>query len=185
MNYKRGSIVAAVLTSVALLAGCATTGGPGTPVAGTNRPSSSGSSTSSTSSAPSDDSSGSGSETVKFGSTYTWDDGLSVTVSKPVKFTPSETSMGGGKNNVKFTVVIVNKSGKTFDPAMFTTTAQSANAEAEEIFDSAKGLEGSPSTKVLNGREVKFSIGYSVTNAKDIVLEVSPSFEHESALFTS
>jgi hypothetical protein len=36
---------------------------------------------------------------------------------------------------------------------------ESANAEAEQAFDSAKGLNGAPSTKVLNGREAKFKVG--------------------------
>lgn len=121
---------------------------------------------------------------VKFGQTMTWKDRLSVTVSKPTSFTPSEWASGGekAKHHVKFTVTIVNKTGRTFDPSMFTATLQSGNAEADAVFDD--GLEGGPMTKLLNGREVKFQIGFGANKPKDLVLEVAPSFEHDSAIFT-
>lgn len=123
--------------------------------------------------------------TVPFGQTMTWEDKLSVTVSKPIAFKPSEWAAGGenAKHHVKFTITIVNKTGKTFDPSLFTASLQSGNTEADEVFD--EGLEGAPMTKLLNGREAKFQIGFGVADPKDLVLEVSPSFEHDSALFTS
>ena len=118
---------------------------------------------------------------AKFGSAYTYQDGLSVTVSAPKAFTPSESAAVTGNSDsfVKLEVRIVNKTGKTVDPSMFTASVQSNNEEGEEVFDSEGGLEGAPSTKLLNGRESKFTIGYG------IVMEVNPDFDHEAVMFQS
>jgi Transposase and inactivated derivatives len=76
-----------------------------------------------------------------------------------VKFRPSEyAASSAAKAYVKFTVTIVNGTGKTFDPSMFSASAQSANLEADEVYDTAGGLNGSPDTKLLKGREAKFVI---------------------------
>lgn len=124
--------------------------------------------------------------TAKFGQTYEWSDGLSVRISKPKKFQPDQWAVGKkGKNHVMFNVKIVNNTGAPFDAAMFSTTMQSGNAEASEIYDTANGFDGAPMTKILDGRESQFKIGYSVQNPEDLVLEVSPSFEHQSVLFVT
>jgi hypothetical protein len=125
-------------------------------------------------------------EPLVFGKSMTYADGLSFSIGKPKTFHPSEYALSSAaKAYVKFTVTLVNGTGKTFDPSMFNATAQSANVEADQVFDSAKGLGGGPHTKLLKGREAKFVIGFGVADPKDIVLEVRPSFEHESSLFTN
>lgn len=122
-------------------------------------------------------------EPVAFGSSKVYTDGLQVTVSKGKSFKPSDTSAGGDgfKSFVKYTITIVNGTGKVFDASMFSSSAQSGNVEADEIYDTDMG--GAPGTKLLKGRESKFSVGYGVTDPKDVVLEVTPSFEHNSVLF--
>lgn len=125
---------------------------------------------------------------LKFGQAFTWEDGLTVKVSKPKPFKPSEYAATTGKGQaIKFTFTVVNQTKKPYDPSLFYATLQSGNTEAEEIFDSENGLEGSPNTKVLAGREAKFDAGYNVKNPKDLVLELSPDagMEYESAIFTS
>ncbi len=94
--------------------------------------------------------------------------------------------MGGKeKANVRFEIVIVNKTGKMFDPSMVSISMQSGNSEAEQIYDSAGGLSGSPSTPLLDGREAKFSVGFNVALATDLVMSVHTDFEHEATIFTS
>jgi len=128
-----------------------------------------------------------GDGTTKFGGTYTYEDGLSVTVSTPKKFKPSEYAfVEDAEAYVAMTVKIVNKTGKPYDPSLFYATMQSGNEEAEQVFDSENDIGGSPDTKVLNGREVKFKIGYGVKDPKDLVLEVNPeSLTYDAAIFTS
>ena len=124
---------------------------------------------------------------LKFGSTYTWDDGLSVTVSKGVPFKPSQYAAVGKKAAayLKYTITIVNKTGKPYDPALFTTSVQSGDKEAEKVYDSEGNLGLPPSTKVLNGRQSTFTVGFGVSDPKDIVMEVSPGFDYESILYSS
>ena len=55
------------------------------------------------------------------------------------------------------------------------------NSKAEPIYDT--DLEGTPTTKLLKGRESQFLIGYGVADTKDVVLQVQPGFEYESMLF--
>lgn len=155
-----------------LLVGCGGTSGSvdDSPPAGTNAdaPStSSGDDATEDASAPADDG------PLKFGQAYTYDDGLTVKVSKPVPYEPSQYATSSNLPAIRFTVTIVNKTGKPFDPTLVYLTMQSGNKEAEQIFDSAKGLNGSPMTKVLDGRESQFDVGFNVKNPKDLVLDVS------------
>ena len=183
--------LATLAVAVLLVSGCGTaaTVDAGSP-AGTNRPASSKAADTKTTEpteegttdAPAQDDG-----TAAFGKTYTWDDGLSIKVGKPTTFKPSEWAIGSakGKTSVLMSVTIVNKTGKPFDPGMVYLTAQSGNEEAEQIFDSEKNVGGGPSTKVLNGREVTFKVGFAVGNPKDIVVEVAPDWDHDSVLFSS
>jgi hypothetical protein len=122
-----------------------------------------------------------------FGQTYTWENNLSVAVSPPEPYKRGEYAAGGegAAHHVAFTVTIVNNTGKIYEPSMFTTTVQSANAEGDQVYDSQNGMEGAPMTKVLPGRESKFKIAYGVESVEDIVMEVSPGFEYQSTIFTS
>jgi hypothetical protein len=68
---------------------------------------------------------------------------------------------------------------------MFSVTASSGEEEAEEIFDTDNGLEGSPMTSVRDGKNIKFDIGFRVTDPKDVTLEVSPGFDYDSAIWSN
>jgi hypothetical protein len=173
-----------VIAAVALLSACGTAAAPGTsaPTAGSNRPATA-------SEAPAevptpDVTTADPNEPVAFGSTKTYSDGLQVTVSKGKSFKPGEYAASEKANAyVRYTITIVNGTGKIFDPSMFSASLQSANVEGAQVFDSENGIGGGPETKLLKGRESKFSIGFGVSDLKDVVLEVTPSFEHESVLF--
>jgi hypothetical protein len=168
-----------------LLTGCGGTTGAvssETPQ-GTNAPAASSASTDTPAESPSPSSS-----ELKLGQTYTYTDGLSVTVSKATIFKPSDTAFGltKGQKAVYLTFTVVNKTGKAFDPALFYVTVQSGSTEAEPIYDSAKGINGTPNTKILNNRQATFKEAYSVTNPKDLVVEVNPgAFEYDAVIFTS
>jgi hypothetical protein len=129
-----------------------------------------------------------GPEELAFGKSYTWEDGITLTVSKPSAFKPSEyTKIEGAKAHMKFTVTVVNKSSGPLDLGLTYITMQSNNKEAEQVFDSENGLEGSPSTKLLKGRESEWDIGFGVANPKDMVMEVAlqDNFERPSLIYTT
>jgi hypothetical protein len=174
------------IAAVTLLSACGTAATPGSsaPTAGSNRPAASAETTAPAPEVTTDAPTVDPNEPVSFGSTKTYEDGLSVTVSKGTNFTPSQyASADKAKAYLKYTITVVNGTGKVFDPSMFNASVQSSNTEGGQVFDSEKGLEGAPSTKLLKGREAKFTIGFGVADPKDVVMEVTPSFEHESVLF--
>ncbi|MDP9421143.1 MAG: hypothetical protein M3P53_13560 [Actinomycetota bacterium] len=122
---------------------------------------------------------------LSFGETFTYENGLSITVSAPEPYTKSDTGAGAEDSaaQVKFDVTVVNGTSERYEPALFSTTLQSDNAEGDAIFDSANGINGAPSTVLLPGREASFAIAYGVSNPADLVLEVSPGFEYESIVY--
>lgn len=126
-------------------------------------------------------------EIASFGDQVEFKDGLSVTVSEPRPFEASRYAAGARKfpNQLAFTVTVVNNTSKPYDPLNFTYSLQSGNGEGSEIFDTAKNLDGSPSTTVLPGRETQFDIGYSVMDPADLVMQVEPisTFNSKPAYF--
>lgn len=120
----------------------------------------------------------------ELGATYLWADGLAVTVSKPSGYKPSEYAAGadGVSKFVVFDITIVNNTGTVWDPALFQATVQSANQEASKVYD-FENLPDTPSTKLLNGREATFKMAFGVADPADLVVEVTPDWEHQSVLF--
>jgi hypothetical protein len=113
-------------------------------------------------------------ETVAFGKAYRWDDGVTLTVSKPKNFRPSEFAVvDKSKRYLRFTVTVANKSGKPIDLGLTYISVQSGNKEAVHVFDYPTGLKGPPDAKVQKGRESEYDVGFGVANPKDIVMEVA------------
>jgi hypothetical protein len=99
---------------------------------------------------------------------------VTVTVGKPRKFKPSEFAVvQNSKRYVKFPVTVVNKSHKSIDLGLTYISVQSANKEADHVFDSLIGLKGPPDKKVLKGRKLEFHVGFAVADPKDIVMELA------------
>lgn len=139
----------------------------------------------SASASASEDSHSTDSGTGKIGGTYTWDDGVSVTVSQPKAFKPTESAAGNDdkslKNFEKYTVTIKNDSDEPVDPAMFTMTGNSGGKEAERIFDT--GISSLPSTKIQPGKSLSFDVAYAMADPKDASFDVSLDFDREEATF--
>ena len=122
----------------------------------------------------------------KLGSRFTYEDGLVVIVSKPVRFQPSEyASAEKAPAYLSFKITVINGTSKRFDPVVFQVSVQSNDAEADEVFDSSNGFEGPPSTAILPNRQSSFKVGFGVQNPKDLVVQVTPGFEYDDAIFTS
>jgi len=127
------------------------------------------------------------SDQAAFGETYKWVDGLEVTVSAGTPFTPSDYVVADSPATayLSYTVTIVNKTGATYEPALFSTSVQSGDKEGDQIFDSANGYTGTPSTSILDGRQSSFTVGFGVSNPADVVMEIRPGFDYKKAFFTS
>ena len=121
-----------------------------------------------------------------FGETFTYEDGVSITVDPPEIFSPSEfAAHDEAPSYVRFTITLVNDSTDSFDASFALTNAQSGQSEAAGIYDFDQGLEGPPHTSLLPGRTVSWDVGFGVEDPEDVVLEISPSWDHEAAIFVS
>jgi hypothetical protein len=181
---RMAPFVLSVLAAAATLAACSGTSGRTTATVGTgnNHPASTQVETTpttapTTSTAPA---------TTKLGQGYTYRDGLALTVSVPMPFAPSDSAAKGkAAQHVVFTVTIVNRTGKNYDPSLFLMTVQSGNQEAETVYDFANGIGGSPSTILLPGRESTFKLAFGVSDPTDLVVQAMPGFSYGKAIFTS
>ena len=111
---------------------------------------------------------------LQLGKTFAYSDGLEVTISKPSSFTSSEWASPESVQALAFDIKIVNGTNAPYDPSMDMFTAQIGNTEAEEVFDTDQGFEGTPMTKVLPGREASYKVGFAGTDTENLVLEFIP-----------
>lgn len=124
---------------------------------------------------------------LKFGQTFSFT-GWSVSVSAPVPFTPSSYAATEGKHAAyrAMTVTVKNTStGKALDPNLVYVTGQVGEAEVDSVYDSEKGVDSSPSAKILPGRSVSWKIVYGVTPGASITVQVEDqaSFDGPTAIF--
>lgn len=122
---------------------------------------------------------------LSFGEAFAYVDGIQVTVGKPTPMTSGEWASPADTKGSAFTVTIVNDSEAPFDPSMAYLSVQSGNTESEEIFDSEAGFVGAPDTTLLPGREATFDVAFAMSDPSDVVVEISPSWEHDAALYAT
>ncbi|WP_136517791.1 hypothetical protein [Cellulomonas telluris] len=113
--------------------------------------------------------------TTTFGSTYTYDTGLAVTVAAPEPFEPSDTADAGATGeHLRFAVTITNGTPEPWTPTFFETSAASGGIRGTPVFDSVAGLLGIPPQEPLPpGGSVTFDLGYTVSDPETVVLEVT------------
>lgn len=130
------------------------------------------------------------SERPTFGDTFTYDDDLSVTISQPEDFSPSETASGGEEfdTHIQLEVTIQNETGEDYSPDLSHISASSGGQEGDSVFDSTQGLDSPPSTTLLDGQSTSYTVGFGVTDADDLTVEYSSiDFENlrDSVIFVS
>ena len=65
-------------------------------------------------------------------------------MSTPTPFTPGKyASAEPATAYLSYTVTIVNNTGDVYEPAVFFTSVQSGDQEADQVFDSENNLTGS------------------------------------------
>lgn len=125
---------------------------------------------------------------AKFGQTFTYPDGIAITVAKPVAGVASKYAYGAeqtGGNLRIVTVTITNGTKKVFDPGVVTEDLNYGpdGTAAEQVFDSAQlgeGFEG----KILPGKKQVAKLAFAVpAGPQDLLFSISPSFSHDDALF--
>lgn len=127
-------------------------------------------------------------EGLAFGDTMEWDDGVTMTVSEPESFTPSELAEGSDQaEDLVFTLTIVNDSAECVQPIV-VSTLESDGTEATRIID--VGAEGGqvgipPITPICPGERVRWQEAWSVADPASLTMETGPSFAYDSVVFTN
>lgn len=125
----------------------------------------------------------------QFGEAKTYEDGISISVSKPAPFTPGKYAIGAnpGQKNMVYTIVLTNGTKEVFQPMTFGTVS-SGGAEAKNIIDIGNPIGDIgrvPSTAILPGKTVKWLEAYSLVDPKTVTFQIAPAFKYEKAIFTN
>ncbi|HEU5471473.1 MAG TPA: hypothetical protein VFV67_12535 [Actinophytocola sp.] len=92
------------------------------------------------------------------------ENGLSVTVSAPKVFTPTEAASPRAPRAVAFDVVIDNERTSVYRPAQLSVTATSDGATAIQVIDSTQGYTGlvSATEEVPPGHNVRVAVAFAL-----------------------
>lgn len=121
---------------------------------------------------------------VAFGETFEYADGLTVTVSEPEPFTPSESAfiIEEWAEYLVFEVTVVNGTGADYEPFLWSTL-QAGGEEAEEVFDAEAGIMGPPMETIAAGGTVTFPVVYGVNDASSLQLDYVVGLTYEGVSF--
>lgn len=116
-----------------------------------------------------------------FGETVTYDNGVSVTISAPVPFTPSPDASGQavGYTNLQFTVTVVNGTKEALDIPGWPTAANDDSA----IVDATVGQHHAES--LAPGATVSWDEAFSVADPSNVTLSYAPGLDAATATFTN
>ncbi|MCE3551547.1 hypothetical protein LWC33_08780 [Pseudonocardia sp. RS11V-5] len=127
------------------------------------------------------------SQTVAFGQTYTYKDGLAVTIAAPAKFTPSRFAAPQNIDRaVLLTVTVQNGTTQNFDVNTFGNgpDATFAGAHADEITD-LQQLEAAESTTLLPGKSYTYKKAFAVgSGAGELQAEWKRDLFSDPVIFT-
>lgn len=115
-----------------------------------------------------------------------YEDGVEVTLSGYKRGVSSEWAAPGSTPYVAFTVKIDNKSAATVDIGTGYVMCYygDESQEAEQIFDSERGLDSMPSMKLRPGRVAKATVACEMPKGEAYLqVELAPSMDAEVAVF--
>lgn len=123
---------------------------------------------------------------VKLGEAVTYEDGVSISVSTPVEYIPTQYAAGSDQPvNVVFTITITNGTAGAIEPFAYGQVT-SGGISGSQIFDSGGPVEigNGPSAAILAGQAFSWNEAWSIADLATLQYQVSPGFEYEDAIFT-
>lgn len=91
-------------------------------------------------------------------------EGVTLSVSTPISFTPTEEAYPQAARAVAFELVIDNRSDTVYRPAQLSFVATADGLPADQVIDSTQGYSGvtGTSNEVLPSQTLRFSIAFGV-----------------------
>jgi hypothetical protein len=126
---------------------------------------------------------------AKFGDTWTYKDGIKLSIVSVKRSTLSPTGCCGKKGSPMaiFQFKLNNGTSKIFDATLFTVnvTYGASGKTAEQVFDSGRHVGDGFAQKLLPGRVAVADYAFSIPTSgmSDVVVQVDPDFNHDSAFF--
>lgn len=119
-----------------------------------------------------------------FGETFTYPDGLAVSVGAPVAFTPSADALRGGEPDfVTFEVTVTNGTSAEVTTADFTVTVQSGGGEGGDVRDPGNAIAGAPTDPVAPGGGATWAVAFGVLDARDVLVHIIPGIDSDPVTF--
>ena len=110
--------------------------------------------------------------------TRTIQDGVTLVVSAPTSFTPTETAYPKAARAVAFELVIDNRSDTVYRPAQLSFVATADGLDASQIIDSTQGYNGltGAADEVLPSQMLRFSVAFEVpSHASSVRVVLRPA----------
>ncbi|GAA1984379.1 hypothetical protein GCM10009718_22190 [Isoptericola halotolerans] len=113
---------------------------------------------------------------VSFDETFTYDDGLAITVSGPEEFTPGEYAVGadGEGTPMIFEISVDNGTDEVFEPSLLFPVVVSAGSESGLVYDD--GVDTFASSSIQPGKVLSYTTAFMVADVDDVQLELEPGF---------
>lgn len=117
--------------------------------------------------------------TVGFGSSLDLPNGVKITFSEPVHFTPTKFASNYEKPQIpnKFEVIVVNGGTKALDLATVSISSKSGSNTCVDVLDGDNGINGAPTDMLSPGATVKFQYGIACIAKIGDPLELAASFD--------
>ncbi|WP_022889500.1 hypothetical protein [Agromyces italicus] len=124
------------------------------------------------------------------GGTFTYDDGVAITVAAPTPYTPSEYAAGATlANNVTMTFTVANESEETLELLAMpeVTSGGVAGESITDLSNDQVALEPfGGNANVLPGQSFSWTMAYSLADLADVTVSVSPApFSYDTAIFST
>lgn len=119
------------------------------------------------------------------GVTRSIDEDVTLSVSAPTSFTPTEEAYPKAVRAVAFELVLDNQSGTVYRPAQLSFVATADGLPVDQIIDSTQGYSGVTGTadEVLPSQTLRFSVAFGVPQQSCVVrVAVRPEADAANAI---
>jgi hypothetical protein len=121
---------------------------------------------------------------VGLAAAWTYKSGLSIRLADPKRGTSTADGVPSNKGYLSFDVVIKNGADKPFDMSDLYEVCTVNGRSADAVFDTEKGLDGSPDSHILPGQTLTYRDSCIMSaDQHKIQVEFTPDYDDAPAIF--